>query len=473
MATIKVKLSNQYVTSGVAGSIVPETWVPISGLLPQAKAYSPDYGKGFGIMMPFGDKGYYTAFSVCFNYNEIAGISKDHYQDYIMWAAGLSDPIATPGCSTGTNSAIGNRLGKSAVDNTKNLYMASAVKSAERLNSLIASQGDDFTWDFDYQLALSPMFKQTVPGSTFPSAKARQWMNSSDIQGSAAPQAMETYVGDGNGKTGPSMITSFQVDGNVGLTTPLSAAGAYNYNKYSGSDMTAFWSVNFHSHAVASLNDEAAAKAWIDDNITGKENCWDDQGGNYEEQTIEYQICCGDVGRALPNSIYIPENQATGSLMYWSVPPSVYYTGNPTLGTGFEALCTTPINTCYNAVPEPVEEDPTTDWELYATFSNDNCVDETGLCNGTEIEGTAYCDNHLYHICEGCDWSGDTDIVLPQACDTETPSIIQVKDTLTGETCCFYYDFITPNACTDLTNLELLTAQEQGPGDPCALSPCA
>ena len=483
MATIKVKLSNQYVASGVAGSTVPQTWVAPNNLMPQVSAYSPDYGKGVGYIMPFmlGTTERYTYFVICFNHNEIAGVSKLHYLDYINNMATLAGP-AVPGTSTAFYNTINAKLGNSKKQLLSNVYMKCAVTSAQRLNSLIASTGDNFQWDVDYQLFLSPFLlnslysnAQTVPGSTFPSQKAHKWMNSSDIQGSAAPVSFAATDGDGDGKTGPSMITSFQPDGNVGATSPLSAAGAYNYNKYSGSHMTAFYSVSFApTNGVPSVAD---AEIEIDKIINGEDEvvgCWDSQAG--EDDVYKFTICCdgwetlGRVG--FPSEISVLANEVTEETcgLTYTIPADVYYDAmGAEGGTNFDALCGD-VSACYQKADEPEEGTPTTDWSVYGTLKT-VCCSEDPFCTGEGEEPEAgACQNLQYDLCEECEFAWGSSIILPGACDNDLlGATIQVKHTPSDEVCCFALAAYTLDPVSDLTDLELISEQDTG----CEASPCS
>jgi hypothetical protein len=486
MATIKVKLSNQYVTSGVAGSVVPETWVMPPNLRPQAYAYSPDYGKGVGFVIPYFNSAMgvnaYTWFAVCFNHNEIAGISEKHYKDYIDW---ISDALGTgptvPGCSTDYRAHVLGKLGNSTKDLAGNLYKYSAARAASNLNQLIASGDKDFILDFVYQLSLNPYEVKgvngiggAIPGSTFPTKKARKWLNSSDIQGSDAPVPFDSAAGNGDGATGPSMITAFMIDGTTDFPeTPLSAAGAYNYSKYSGSSMNAFWSF---SHAASNgVPDAGAAESQIADVIdVSEENCWVEQVD--AAKTYKFTVCCADSLGTLnrlgfQSKVYIPADIAHDPKcgLTWSIPADEYY---PALGaaggTGFDAMCGN-VSVCYEKIG--LEDVPATpDYATYATLQESCCL-ESNICQDDgSPDNPAVCNNVKWELCDGATWTGINPIILPGVCsDTPySPSVLQIKNTSNDEVACFLWNSQVSDPASDLTNLQLI-AQAQ---EDCASALC-
>jgi hypothetical protein len=427
----------------------------------------------------------YAWFAVCFNHNQIAGISEKHYKDYIDWMwGGLGPTPPVPGCSEGYRAKVGTSLGNSTKNITGNMYKYSAVRAVNNLNQLIASGDKDFVLDFIYQLSLNPYEVKGVDGtrrgitaSTFPSAKARKWLNSSDIQGSDAPEPMPSYVGDGNSVTGPSMITAFMVDGDDAFeNTPLSNAGAYNYNKYSGSSMTAFWSWG-HGSGEPGAED---AETQIFEAIKGDDNCWDAQRD--AEGTYKFAVCCDDTlstlnrseGNAIgefPTLVYIPADLAHDPScgLTWSIPADEYYPARGDKGgTGFDAMCGN-VSVCYTK-SALVDEAPTANYASYITIQ-ESCCNSTEDCQesgGTDV--AAVCNNVKWEKCEGATWTGVNPIILPGVCSDipYSPSVLQIKNTSNDEVACFKWNSQVSDPASDLTDLELIAqAQEDCAGGLC------
>ena len=82
----------------------------------------------------------------------------------------------------------------------KQLYWAAATKVATELNSLIAT-GETFVLDLQHQIGMSltsdfrnPIWKRNTYGESFPTARARQKMNSSNYQKGTTPPGTFTFT---------------------------------------------------------------------------------------------------------------------------------------------------------------------------------------------------------------------------------------------------------------------------------------
>lgn len=305
MSAIKIQLAQQYnAQANAEENSVPRTFSIAPGALPSVIAYDgvPNNGAGAAWLIPYeiGPAGVgigYHYVGVCFNYNKFCGIDETHINKALNWFSSDSGTLPGTGKIPLTSQQFYENTNVSQIDDKstmQQLYWAAATKVATELNSLIAT-GETFVLDLQHQIGMSltsdfrnPIWKRNTYGESFPTARARQKMNSSNYQKGTtpagpvtAPVPMEEFVGDGFGKTTNSWST--QTLSQLQFNSPgvRSSNGAYNYSMNAGSSMPTFYSmIDSYSFNEQPVNFEEAGLE-----LTKYFNdCFNKQAEDYQEE---------------------------------------------------------------------------------------------------------------------------------------------------------------------------------------------